>query len=323
DQNDSIKPLEFLKEELVENFGQVGVQTHHLQSRLHLLNKELQLRYGINYYNHYLTSSNQTLYEALQQITTKLNCMNFNQLTMNDISLMSILNNIHLDEYNSNETEEYNGNEIIEYLKKCPFIRIYEDIILSLGNMHLSNFPLDNSTCTNDQNIQHEERCTKVVEFVKLLQRQWSKLLIAIEDINVKLARHHQYLNGLYSLIILNTKIEEINLRICETYNGVQLISMLADCCLEPIRDKSTQNEVIDMSKTGMKSTTITNTLGEQKAITINKEIVINSTLRQMDHISGPSGYLVSVSLRHRIELYYLDCNVYAYTVSGSPAKRG
>ncbi|CAH8646370.1 unnamed protein product [Schistosoma haematobium] len=285
DQNDSIKPLEILKEELVENFGQVGVQTHHLQSRLHLLNKELQLRYGINYYNHHLTSSNQTLYEALQQISTKLNPINFNQLTMNDISLMSILNNIHLDEYNSNEIEEYHGNEIIGDLKKCSLIRIYEDIILSLGNMHLSNFPLDNSTCTNDQNIQHEERCAKVVEFVKLLQRQWSKLLIAINDINVKLARHHQYLNGLYSLVILNTKIEEINLRICETYNGVQLTSTLADCCLEPVRDKSTQNEVIDMHKTGMKSTTITNTLKEQKAITINKEIVINSTLRQMDHI--------------------------------------
>ncbi|VDO66002.1 unnamed protein product [Schistosoma margrebowiei] len=286
DQNDSIKPLEFLKEELVENFGQVGIQTHHLQNRLHLLNNELHLRYGINYYNHHLTSSNQTLYEELQQITTKLNSINFNQLTMNDISLMSILNNIHLDEYKSNETEVYNGNELIDDLKKCSLIRIYEDIIIYLGNMHLFNFPLDNSTFLNYQYIQHEERCTKVVEFVKLLQRQWNKLLIAINDINIKLARHNQYLNGLYSLVILNSKIEETNLRICETYNSVQLISMLADYH-EPVRDKSMQNEVIDTYKTRIKSMTITNTLGEQKALTINKEIVINSTLRQMDHVSN------------------------------------
>ncbi|XP_018652092.1 putative spectrin beta chain [Schistosoma mansoni] len=294
DQNDSIKPIEFLKEELTENFNQISIQTHHSQSRLHLLMNELQLKYGINYYNqHYYFIPNQTLYNKLQQIITHLNSMNFNQLTMNDISLMSIIQNIHLNESKTNETQEYDEYEIIGNLEKCPLIRIYEDIITVLSNMHLSNFSFDHSTSISCQTIQHEERSIKVIEFIQLLQRQWNKLLIGIKEIHINLIRHKKYLNELYSLITLNTKIEEINLRIYETYQSVLSISMLADSfedLIEPVKDKSIQNEVIDTNNEGKQSSiidkkVITNILGKQKALTIDKEIVINSILRQMDHI--------------------------------------
>ncbi|VDP60024.1 unnamed protein product [Schistosoma curassoni] len=36
----------------------------------------------------------------------------------------------------------------------------------------------------------------------------------------------------------------------------------------------------------------------------------------------GPPRCLVPVWLRHRIELYYSDCSVKVYTMSGSPVKR-
>ncbi|CAH8552795.1 unnamed protein product [Schistosoma turkestanicum] len=305
DQDDSIKPLEFLKDELDENFGKVTIKTNHLQKKSRLLQNELQLRYGINSYDDYhLLTFNQTIYDQLLQIITKLNPIEFNQLTLNDISLLSVINNnTELSENDhSNETQENDKSDMIEILQKCPLIRIYEEILISLKSIHLSNFPISNSIFITHQTIPNEIRQNKIIEFVQMLQRQWNRLLKSIKEINTKLIEHFHYLDALQSLIIINTKIEEINLRICETYNSVQSISMLTDYfndLIEPVQDgnKTVQLSIADKHD-------ITNVLGEEKTLTVAKEIVINSTLRQMDHIIEQLKLFPTYLNRLRNEVY-------------------
>ncbi|KAH8869693.1 spectrin beta chain [Schistosoma japonicum] len=98
-----------------------------------------------------------------------------------------------------------------------------------------------------------------------------------------------QYLNVLHNLVQVNTKIDEANLRMCETYKSIPSTLMLTDYLdeiTEPNEDK--QHEMNRNKETKRLSTQsiVIDVLAEQKAFTVDKEDVINSTLRQMDHVS-------------------------------------
>ncbi|TNN06573.1 Spectrin beta chain, non-erythrocytic 1, partial [Schistosoma japonicum] len=286
DQEDSIKPIEIVDNEFVENFNKVGMEMHHLQSKSRLLHNELQLRYRIKYFDHPFITLNQTLCNQLQQILIKLNVLDFIQLTIDDIQGMSIVKNAQ----QFNEIQEYNENEMTD-LEKCPLIRIYEEILVTMQNMHeqsnITNVTLTDYYQSNEQVIYF----LKIIELIKLLQRHWSKLLNEIKVIHNKLIQHNQYLNVLHNLVQINTKIDEANLRMCETYNSIQSTLMLTDYLDDIIehnehkQHEMNSDEEREQLSTVDEQTIVTDLLTEQKSLTVDKEIVINSTLRQMDHI--------------------------------------
>ncbi|KAH8849804.1 Spectrin beta chain, non-erythrocytic 1 [Schistosoma japonicum] len=272
--------------EFVENFNKVGMEMHHLQSKSRLLHNELQLRYRIKYFDHPFITLNQTLCNQLQQILIKLNVIDFIQLTIDDIQGMSIVKNAQ----QFNEIQEYNENEMTD-LEKCPLIRIYEEILVTMQNMHeqsnITNVTLTDYYQSNEQVIYF----LKIIELIKLLQRHWSKLLNEIKVIHNKLIQHNQYLNVLHNLVQINTKIDEANLRMCETYNSIQSTLMLTDYLDDIIehnehkQHEMNSDEEREQLSTVDEQTIVTDLLTEQKSLTVDKEIVINSTLRQMDHI--------------------------------------
>ncbi|KAH8869690.1 spectrin beta chain [Schistosoma japonicum] len=86
-----------------------------------------------------------------------------------------------------------------------------------------------------------------------------------------------QYLNVLHNLVQ------------CETYNSIPSTLMLTDYLddiIEPNEDK--QHEMNRNKETKRLSTQsiVIDVLAKQRSFTVDKEDVINSTLRQMDHVS-------------------------------------
>ncbi|KAH8869689.1 spectrin beta chain [Schistosoma japonicum] len=98
-----------------------------------------------------------------------------------------------------------------------------------------------------------------------------------------------QYLNVLHNLVQVNTKIDEANLRMCETYNSIASTLMLTDYLddiIEPNEDKQHEMNRNKETEPLFTQTFVTDVLTEQKSFTVDKEDVVNSTLRQMDHVS-------------------------------------
>ncbi|VDP97249.1 unnamed protein product [Trichobilharzia regenti] len=287
DQENSIEPPNFNKNELAEHFSCVSITTHQLQSKSRLLDAELQSRYKVNYFHHSFLVSNQSLCKHLQQVISQINPADFYQLSIDDINSLSIIHSTQLLE----KSQEY-PEKMINELNKCVLIKIYEDILKCMQELYTQS---DNSNNSNDQNsspntsdtceeIRCKERQTKTIEFVGLLQRYWSKLLESIKVIQNKLLQHNHYLNVLHSLVLANMKIEETSLRICETYNSVNITLMLANKTgnvEEFEEDKQSQKE----SQMGTLLKEPFDMLNAHTALTVDKEVVINSTLRQMDHI--------------------------------------
>ncbi|TNN12174.1 putative spectrin beta chain [Schistosoma japonicum] len=84
----------------------------------------------------------------------------------------------------------------------------------------------------------------------------------------------------------------------CGTYNSIPLTLMLTDYLndiIEPNEDK--QHEMYSNKESGRLSTVdqqtnVIDVLAKQQLFTVDKEIVINSTSRQMDH------YIMMIPLR-------------------------
>ncbi|KAH8848732.1 Spectrin beta chain [Schistosoma japonicum] len=117
------------------------------------------------------------------------------QLTKDDdIHGMSIVMNIQ----QFNRIQEYNKIELTDF-EKYPLIRRYEEIFVTMTNMHeqtnITNVTLTNYYQSNEQVVYY----VKIIELIDLLQRHWSKLLIEITVKHTKLIQHNQYLNVLHN----------------------------------------------------------------------------------------------------------------------------
>ncbi|KAH8855954.1 Spectrin beta chain [Schistosoma japonicum] len=87
--------------------------------------------------------------------------------------------------------------------------------------------------------IQDEEDSIKPLEIVDNefvenfnkvgIKIHWSKLLNEITVKHAELIQHNQYLNILHTLVQVNTRIDDTNLRMCETYNSIPSTPMLTD----------------------------------------------------------------------------------------------
>ncbi|KAH8874874.1 spectrin beta chain [Schistosoma japonicum] len=93
-------------------------------------------------------------------------------------------------------------------------------------------------------------------------------------------------------VVQVSTKIDDADLRMCKTYNSIPSTLMLTDYLddiIEPKKDKQHElhrNKERERLSTVDQQTIVIDVLAEQKSFTVDKEFVINSTSKQIDHVS-------------------------------------